>query len=65
MAKDDDNDRLIYDWRPLNHLERRFAWVSLPSAAQLQRIILAPDEGVRGSGDDLRGFYSQLRHEDN
>ncbi len=39
--------------------------MQLPSAAQLQRIVLACDQGIRGSGDDLKCFYYYLRHEDN
>ena len=32
--------RLIVDRRPQNFTERRLHWLELPSAAQLQRIIL-------------------------
>ena len=49
--------RLIVDRRPQNLVERRLRWLELPSAAQLQRIVLDESEVLLGSGDDLECYY--------
>ena len=49
--------RLIVDRRPQNLTEKRLHWLELPSAAQLQRIILEEAEVLLGSGEDLECYY--------
>ena len=49
--------RLIIDRRPQNFTEKRFHWLELPSAAQLQRIVLDEAEVLLGSGEDLECYY--------
>ena len=53
VAKNEVEDRLIFDRRPANGCERRLRWLNLPSASLLRQVILRPHEGLRGSGDDL------------
>ena len=53
----DTTDRLIYDRRPRNRREQRFRWARLPHGTQLCQLVLAPDESVRGSLDDLSNFF--------
>ena len=55
------SDRLMFDRRPANEQERRFAWVALPMGAQLTRLVLEEHEDVRGSGDDLRTYFYRLK----
>jgi len=56
------HDRLIFDRRPANALDRRLAWARLPLGPQLCRVILRRGEGIRGSGDDLRTYFYCLRN---
>ena len=56
--------RLIFDRRPQNSRERRFVWIRLPAAALMTRLVLEPNEVVRGCGRDLKDFYFQLAHSD-
>ena len=60
VAKNDQEDRLIYDRRPENRTMRRLDWAKLPSGACFTRLLLQPEEFLRGSGDDLRTFYFSL-----
>ena len=39
----------------------RLDWARLPSAACFTRMLLEPNQCLRGSGDDLRNFYYTLR----
>jgi len=55
-------DRLIFDRRVANWFERRFGWVHLPLGPMLCLMILEPGEVARGSGDDLRTYFYQLRN---
>ena len=56
--------RLIYDRRPLNELEKDLSpeWLTLPHGCQFTEMLLKPNEGVRGSTDDLQCWFYQLRH---
>ncbi len=54
-------DRLICDRRPINWEEVRLGWARLPHGCQFCRVILHPDEHLRGSGDDLRTYFYQLQ----
>ena len=54
--------RLIIDRRPQNFTEKRLSWLQLPSAAQLQRIILEDAEALLGSGEDLECYYYFRSH---
>ena len=53
--------RMIFDRRPANWGERRLKWARLPNGVQFARIRLRPGWGIRGSGDDLRGYFHQVR----
>eukprot|EP00973_Karenia_brevis_P007407 1001817-Karenia_brevis.AAC.1 len=44
------SDRIILDRRPQNFQEKRVGKSALPMGCQLTRIVLAPHEGIRGSG---------------
>ena len=48
MAKSGGRLRLIFDRRPQNSRERRFVWVRLPAAALMTRLVLEPNEVIRG-----------------
>ena len=65
VAKNDSEDRLIFDRRPENATMARLDWASLPSGACYTRMLLQPDEFLRGSGDDLRNYYYALKLPDN
>ena len=58
------SDRLIFDRRPANSGEVRLNWARLPMGAQLGRILLPRGSQLRGSGDDLRTFFYQLKNLD-
>ena len=64
VAKSGGRLRLIFDRRPQNSRERRFVWIRLPAAALMTRLVLEPNEVVRGCGRDLKDFYFQLAHSD-
>ena len=64
VAKNEEEDRLIFDRRPANGCERRLNWLNLPSVSLLRQVFLRPHEGLRGSGDDLECFYYCLAHEE-
>ena len=49
--------RLIADRRRQNAIEKRLRWLELPSAVQLQRIVLEGAEVPLGSGEDLECYY--------
>lgn len=65
VPKNDSEDRLIFDRRPENATMDRVIWAKLPSGACFTRMMLRPNEYVRGSGDDLRNFYYTLRLPEN
>ena len=54
-----ESDRLINDRRPLNQLEERLQWGTLPRGVLLTQIILKEGEKVRGCGDDLSNFLGK------
>ena len=54
VAKDAEQDRLIFDRRPQNYIMKRFHWLQLPSGSCFCRMRLHPNQVVRGSGDDLK-----------
>ena len=60
VKKSDSEDRLIYDRRPENATMERLNWSRLPSGACFARLLLEPNEFLRGSGDDLRTYYYSL-----
>ncbi len=60
VRKSEKEDRLIYDRRPENATMERLNWSKLPAGACLTRLLLEPDEFLRGSGDDLRTYYYSL-----
>ncbi|CAE7719402.1 unnamed protein product [Symbiodinium sp. CCMP2592] len=60
VAKNELEDRLIYDRRPENSKMHKLAWARLPSGACFTRMLLGEDEYLRGSGDDLRNYYYML-----
>lgn len=60
VAKNETEDRLIFDRRPENATMQRLRWSELPSAACFCRVLLQEDEYLRGSGDDLRNYYYAL-----
>jgi len=53
-------DRLIYDRRPRNALEKRYKWCCLPNGTQLVQLVIEEGETVRGSLDDLSNFFHCL-----
>ena len=55
--------RLIFDRRRQNALEKRVRWATLPSARLLRKRVLRPSEVWRGSGKDLENFYFILLHD--
>jgi hypothetical protein len=59
-----DADRLVLDRRPANSGERRLEWSLLPYGPQLARVCLRLDQAIRGSGDDLRTYFHQLKNSD-
>ncbi|CAE7366038.1 unnamed protein product, partial [Symbiodinium microadriaticum] len=61
VGKNEGEDRLIFDRRPENSTMPRLAWEELPSGACFTRMLLEPNQYLRGSGDDLRNFYYMLR----
>ena len=65
VAKSGDQDRLIFDRRPENAAMASLDWGQLPSGACFARALLKPSEFLRGSGDDLKNFYYNLRLPDN
>ena len=56
VGKDEQHDRLIYDRRPENSTMPHLGWEALPSGACFVRLLLEPNEFLRGSGDDLKNF---------
>ena len=50
-------DRLIYDRRPRNSLEKRFDWGKLPSGSQWAQTVLPPSCAMRGSAEDLSTYF--------
>ncbi|CAE7246419.1 unnamed protein product [Symbiodinium sp. CCMP2592] len=65
VAKNEAEDRLIFDRRPENATMEKLPWAKLPSGACFTRLLLKPTEYLRGSGDDLRNYYYTLRLPDN
>ena len=61
VGKDELHDRLIYDRRPENSTMPHLGWEALPSGACFVRLLLEPNEFLRGSGDDLKNFYYMLK----
>ena len=62
VAHKEHSDRLIFDRRPQNFSEARLDWSFLPLGQQLTRIWIPPGHGIRGSGDDLKSYFYQLRN---
>ncbi|CAE7541178.1 unnamed protein product, partial [Symbiodinium pilosum] len=60
VKKNEVEDRLIFDRRPENSTMRRLHRAELPNGACFTRMLLKPNEYLRGSGDDLRNFYYTL-----
>lgn len=60
VRKNNVEDRLIFDRRPANAMMQRLDWAHLPAGACLAKLLLEPDEFLRGSGDDLRTYYFSL-----
>lgn len=65
VPKNEVEDRLIFDRRPENSTMHRITWAKLPSGACFTRMLLEPNEYLRGSGDDLRNFFYTLKLPDN
>ena len=65
VAKNEAEDRLIFDRRPENATMEKLPWAKLPSGACFTRLLLSPEEYLRGSGDDLRNYYYTLRLPEN
>ena len=65
VSKNSSEDRLIHDRRPENSTMPRLDWASLPSGACYTRMLLQPNEYLRGSGDDLRNYYYALKLPEN
>ena len=65
VAKNSAEDRLIYDRRPENATMPRLDWARLPNASCFTRMLLKPNQYVRGSGDDLRNYYYMLKLPEN
>ena len=55
-------DRLIFNRRPQNSTERRLHWARLPQGCLFGKLRLGNHEGLRGSGDDLKSYFYQLRN---
>ena len=53
--------RLIFDRRPANWGERRLGWGRLPNGVQFARLRLRKGWGIPASGDDLKGYFHQVR----
>ena len=60
VKKNAEEDRLIFDRRPENATMVQLDWTRLPSGACFCRMLLGPNEFLRGSGDDLRNYYYTL-----
>ena len=60
VRKNEKEDRLIFDRRPENATMDRLDWARLPAGACFCRLLLADNEILRGSGDDLRNYYYTL-----
>ncbi|CAE7732232.1 osm1, partial [Symbiodinium sp. KB8] len=65
VAKNQTEDRLIFDRRPENSTMERLRWARLPAGSCFCRMLLRSDQFVRGSGDDLRTYYYMLKLPDN
>ena len=55
---------MVFDRRPQNAQERRLRWALLPQLSQLRHIVLRRQYQLRGSVEDLRNYFSMLRHDD-
>ena len=53
---------MIFDRTPQNDGELRLGWVALPLGAQMCRLVIPRGFGIRGSGDDLRSYFNQLKN---
>ncbi|CAE7216591.1 unnamed protein product, partial [Symbiodinium sp. KB8] len=60
VAKNETEDRLIFDRRPENATMHRLTWARLPAGACFARLLLGPQEFLRGSGHGLRNYYYTL-----
>ena len=56
------SDRVIFDRRPQNELERRLIMAKLPHGSLLTQLIIDKHESIRGSGDDLSNYFYLLQH---
>ena len=63
VPKNEEWDRMIFDRRPQNSTEPRLCWAQLPSASQLQYVVLEDGEFLRGSGYDIKVYYYNLRQD--
>ncbi|CAE7210929.1 SMYD3 [Symbiodinium sp. CCMP2592] len=61
VAKNQKEDRLIFDRRPENGTMERLRWARLPAGSCFCRMLLRSDQFLRGSGDDLRTYYYMLK----
>ena len=61
VAKNQREDRLIFDRRPENGTMERLRWARLPAGSCFCRMLLRSDQFLRGSGDDLRTYYYMLK----
>ena len=57
VAHKEASDRLIFDRRPQNATEDRLSWSDLPHGTLFCKLVVGPDETVRGSGDDISCFF--------
>ncbi|CAE7727399.1 SMYD3 [Symbiodinium sp. CCMP2592] len=60
VPKNELEDRLIFDRRPENATMERLRWAQLPNGACFTRMLLKPNQYLRGSGQDLRNYYYSL-----
>ena len=65
VAKNQTEDRLIFDRRPENSTMERLRWARLPAGSCFCRMLLRSDQFMRGSGDDLRTYYYMLKLPEN
>ena len=61
VRENEKEDRLIFGRRPEKAMMGRLGWAELPNGACFCRMLLAPNEYLRASGDDFRNFDFLLR----
>ena len=65
VPKNTEEDRVIFDRRPENATMGRLNWARLPSEACYTHLLLQQHQYLRGSGEDLRNFFYNLKLPDN